>query len=74
MKTKLLIEIDAEYSYTTSELEKISEQICNFLAGPHGNGIKIDDVHTERTFQILDIKISKPKEKIWGSSFLRNRG
>ena len=38
-RTKLVVEIDSTGSYTQKELELIAEQICNFLAGPDGEGL-----------------------------------
>ncbi len=65
--TKLVIEIEAKNKYSDQELENLSEQICNFLAGPDGDGLIIGKKYDQddKKFEITRARIKIPEENIW---------
>ena len=68
VKTRITIEIEAQDHYDERELRTFAEQVCNFIAGPDGEGLNIGKKYAtaeDRTFQILSVRFNKPEEEIW---------
>lgn len=71
--TKIVIEVEASNSYTDKELQQLSEQICNYLAGPNGEGLEVGKNFSgnARKFEMLSIKVKRPEESIWCANLTR---
>jgi len=70
-KTNLIVDIEAKGMYTEQELRYLSEQICNFLSGPHGNGITVGTRYdkSDKTFEVSDVNIKHPSSLVWTASW-----
>lgn len=65
--TEIVINVKTLSSYTSAELDRISEQICHFLAGPDGKGIIIgsDFNGKPKPFRVVEVNIKIPEQNIW---------
>jgi len=70
LKTKLVIEVEAKNNYTEKEIQVLSEQICNFLAGPDGEGLTVGEKYGggDKTFEVLKVSIKRPEEDVWNAN------
>lgn len=70
MSTKLVIELEAKNNYTEKEIQNLSEKICDFLAGPDGEGLVIGKTFggDEKKFKIVNAQFKRPEETVWAMS------
>ena len=72
LTTKLVINIEAKSNYTEKEIQNLSEQICNFLAGPEGEGLVIGSNFNgdDKKFQVMNAQIKRPEQLVWAMNVL----
>lgn len=74
-KTKITINIEADGTYTKTEIEQFAEQLCHFIAGPDGEGIIVGKnvySNTDRKFRVLLASFKRPEEVVWTMSLSKN--
>ena len=71
-KTKLSITIEAKGTYSEKEIQNLCQKLCNFIAGPDGNGLVIGEKFNgeDKTFEVTETEIKRPEETVWSMSML----